>query len=153
DRPDPNSADNQFVYTATVTQRTADISLSVKSVPGPILIGQDFVYQFVVTNNGPDASQGTVLTETLPTGATLVSATPAATTTVLNVLTFNLGSIPSGQSTTVLVRMTPIVGTGSFIFNSSSVTSTTLDPNTANNKSEFQTVVTTPDTSDLSLGL
>ena len=153
DRPDPAPANNQFVYTATVTQRSADVGLVVKPVPGPILVGQDFVYQFVVTNHGPDDSQGTVLTETLPPNATFVSATPAATTAVNNVLTFNLGSIKSGQSATVLIRMTPLAGAGDFIFNSSSITSTSLDTNTANNTSQFQTVVTTPDTSDLSVAL
>lgn len=104
-----------------------------------------------MTNEGPNASANTVLTDTLPTGAVFNSATPAPASNVAQVLTFNLGSIPGGASVTVLVRMTPIVGLGVFLENKASVTATTVDPIPANNTSDLSSVVAAPDQADVAV--
>jgi uncharacterized repeat protein (TIGR01451 family) len=153
DRPDPDTSDNQFVHTATVSQRTADLALTVTPEPGPILVGQPFVYRLVVANNGPDDALNVVLTENLPTAASFLSATPAPTTNVANVLTFDLGTIPAGTSRTVLLRMMPIGSVGSYVNNTASVTSPTLDGNAQNNTSSVQTVIASPDQADLGVSI
>jgi uncharacterized repeat protein (TIGR01451 family) len=153
DRSDPNTNNNTFTYIATVAASSADIALTVTPVPGPILVGQDFDYKIVVTNNGPDDALNVVLTENPLGEVTFDSATPSPTTNVGNILTFNLGSIANGASKTVFVHLTPLVGAGSFLTNIASVATTSLDNNSKNNSSNINTVVTTPDTADLSVVL
>ena len=103
--------------------------------PLTIVTGQNFVYNLNVTNNGPDDAQNVVLTENLPPSASFLSASPAPTTSVSNVLTFNLGTIPSGQTVTVKLTMSPLTNVGNYVHNSASVTTTSIDTNTANNSS------------------
>jgi uncharacterized repeat protein (TIGR01451 family) len=120
-------------------------------VPATIVVGQPFVYQLQVTNNGPDDAQAVVLTENLPTQASFVSAVPAPTTNAANVLTFNLGTIASGSSATVLINLSPIGGSGSFVLNMASVVTASQDLHPDNNKVTTQTVVATPDEADLAV--
>ena len=153
DRPDPNTGDNQFVYTAAVNQRHADLALTVTPDPSPVVVGSPFVYRLVVTNNGPDDAQNVVLTENLPAAASFLFASPAPTTNALNVLTFNLGTIVAGKSQTVLVHMNPIGSVGSFILNTASVSSPTIDTTPANNTSSLQTVVASLDQAELAVSV
>ena len=151
DRPDPNPANNTFTYTAQATSLHADLALNVTLTPLTIVVGQNFVYNLNVTNNGPDDAQNVVLTENLPPQATFLSANPGPATNAANVLTFNLGTIPSGQTVTVKVSMRPLPGVGGFVHNSASVTTTSLDTNSANNSVTRDSVVASPDQSDLNV--
>ena len=80
------------------------------------------------------------MTDTLPSGVTFVSATPsqgscAGTTTVV----CNLGTIASGAAATVTIVVQPTVsGT---ITNRANATTSTRDPNAANNATTADTVV------------
>ena len=70
-----------------------------------------------------------------------------------NVLTFNLGTIPSGQTVTVRLTMSPLTNPGNYVHNNASVTTTSIDANTTNNSSSLDSVVATPDQSDLNVTL
>src|SRR5262249_42841808 len=49
------------------------------SVPNPLTVGSNATFNFTVTNNGTAAATGVTLTDTLPAGAMLVSATGGVT--------------------------------------------------------------------------
>ena len=151
DRPDSDVANNSFVYTAQAGSLQADVALNVTLTPLTIVNGQNFVYNLNVTNNGPDDAQNVVLTENLPPSASFLSASPAPTTNVSNVLTFNLGTVPSGQTVTVKLTMSPLTNVGNFVHNTASVTTTSIDSNTSNNSSTMDSVVASPDQSDLNV--
>jgi uncharacterized repeat protein (TIGR01451 family) len=80
------------------------------------------------------------VTDTLPAGATYVSATPSqGSCTGTSTVSCNLGTINNGGNATVTIVVTPTAaGT---LNNTASVTSTTGDPNLGNNSSSTSTTV------------
>jgi large repetitive protein len=119
----------------TPVAREADLAL-VKSVsPNPAAAGGQLHYTLDVTNHGPSSAAGTVLTDTLPAGVTFVSATPSgACTAAGQTVTCRLGTLADGAKTTV--DMTAAVATSvpaGPLTNIATVTSSTPDPDLANN--------------------
>jgi uncharacterized repeat protein (TIGR01451 family) len=92
-------------------------------------------YTIAVTNAGPGSATATTVTDVLPAGTTFVSATPSqgscsGTTTV----TCNLGTLANAASATIALTIT-LPSTAGPVANTASVTTTSLDPNPANNSS------------------
>src|SRR5258708_5452497 len=143
-QPDPNTANNSASKAVTVNSQ---IDLSVYSIsgsPDPITLGTGNVQFLVYIYNG-STSQGTntVLTSTLPTNSTFVSATtPYAGGTCTQsggTATCNWASIPAGSSYYAVITVTPTAG-GALTL-SSSVSGTQSDPNSANNSASKATTV------------
>ncbi len=108
----------------------ADLGVTVSG--NSALFPANLTYTITVTNNGPAASSGVVLTDTLASGLTFVSSTPSqgscsGTTTI----TCNLGALGVGANATVTVVATP--GAPGGYTNTASVTATTPDLVNANN--------------------
>ena len=74
--------------------------------------GETFSYKIVFANNGSATQPNIVLSDTLPSGLTFVSSSPAPTTSAAPTYTWNVGNVaPNGLATiTVLVKVT---GSGS----------------------------------------
>jgi uncharacterized repeat protein (TIGR01451 family) len=80
----------------------ADLAVSQTANPASVTQGRAVVYQLVVTNHGPDPVSGATVSDPLPAGASLLSATPSVGTCSLAPdLRCDLGALPSGQSATV----------------------------------------------------
>jgi uncharacterized repeat protein (TIGR01451 family) len=62
---------------------TTDMSVT-NSGPSSVTAGTTVTYTITITNNGPAAAQGVVLTDTLPTGSVFVSETKTAGTDTFN---------------------------------------------------------------------
>ena len=73
--PDPDLSNNTGTATGTVVE-TADLSI-VKSVVGSPAVGGTFSYTLDVRNAGPSTARGVLVTDTLPAGLELVSASAA----------------------------------------------------------------------------
>ncbi len=122
----------------------ADLAVSQTDSPDPIELGSGNVtYTVTATNQGPDAATGVTVTDTVPAGATLVSATPSTgscsgTATV----TCDLGALAAQASATIAVEVTPTMS-GS-LSNSASISGTETDPVASNDTSTEQTTVTEP---------
>ncbi len=122
------------VIAATASAQQADLVVNQADSPDPGPAGGVFTYTIRVDNNGPDASIGITLTDTLPPGSTFVGA---ATTQgscgapVAGVLTCSLGNLAFLANATVTVQV--ILPTAGVWTNTASATATTIDPNTANN--------------------
>ena len=112
----------------------ADLVVNQSDVPDPGPAGGVFTYTIRVDNNGPNASNGITLTDTLPTGAIFVGVTTTQGTCsapVAGVMTCALGDLAFlGQATVTLQVILPAPGV---FTNTASATATTPDPNTANN--------------------
>jgi uncharacterized repeat protein (TIGR01451 family) len=55
--------------------RETDLAVTQSVTPDPVGVGGDLTYSFTVTNDGPDAARGVVLTDALPADVQLVSVT------------------------------------------------------------------------------
>ena len=127
---------------ATITICTnADLSI-VKTVnQNSVQAGNQVTYTLTVTNNGPSVSSGVVVTDNLPTGLTLVSATPSVGT--WSSPNWSVGSINPGSSVymTVVAQTSPALSPGN-VTNTATVIATTTDPILTNNSSSVGVTIT-----------
>jgi uncharacterized repeat protein (TIGR01451 family) len=123
----------------------ADLSLSKSDSPDPALVGQPLTYTLTVTNNGPDASTGSVVTDTLPAGVTFDSAT-AGCTNASGTVTCAISSLLNGGSASVNIVVIPTASGA--LTNTAVVDGNENDPNTANDSASASTTVSVP-TADL----
>ena len=118
----------------------ADLVVSKSDSPDPVEVGRELTYEIAVRNDGPDPAAGVTVTDALPGTVDFGSASASqgscsGTATV----TCALGTIASGASATVTIRVTPT--SDDDLSNTASADSTTGDPNEANNTDTEQTVV------------
>jgi Domain of unknown function DUF11 len=118
-------------------QPIANLSVFQSATPNPAPMGGDQTFSLTVASAGPDAASGAQLVVALPAGATFVSAT-GGVTPVGGTLTFDLGTLANQASVTVSV--TVLLNAPGTLVGSATVTSSTLDPTTADNT----TTVTVP---------
>src|SRR5262249_43185560 len=111
----------------------ADLTLTKTTGSGVATTGGTVVYTITVNNAGPSPATNVVVTDDLPAGLTLNSATPSqGSCNASDPVSCNLGTIPSGGSATITLSTTVTATTGT-ISNTASVTSSEGD--TATNSS------------------
>lgn len=77
---------------------------AVASVSNTVVVASNITYTFVVTNTSNASAQGVVLVATLPAGVT-VTSNPNGGVVSGSTVTWNLGSLPAGNSATVSVTV------------------------------------------------
>jgi uncharacterized repeat protein (TIGR01451 family) len=106
-----------------------------------VTLGSDVTYTLTVTNGGPSVATGVTLTDTLPAGATLDSAT-GEVTPVNGVLTFTIGDLAAGATVSFTIVVTPrAAGT---LHNQASVSGDQSDPTPGDNSVTQITTVALP---------
>ena len=135
----------------TVTNKEANLGVSLTAVPDPTFLGKEMTYTTTVTNNGPHQATGVNLTHELPPSVTYISSKSSQGETCEitdNVITCLLGPINSYASATVntIVKSQSLGQLSSF----ASVTSSSFDPVSSNNSIILETSVN-PQTADLAL--
>ncbi|MBO3700897.1 DUF11 domain-containing protein, partial [Roseivirga sp. E12] len=104
DQTDPNAGNNSS--TETVAAQFADLNVT-KSVDNPTPTpGSNVVFTVTVLNQGPDAATGIELTDQLPDGYTLVSATPTAGTYTAATGIWTVGTLNSTSSAVLSIVAT-----------------------------------------------
>src|SRR5262249_16111729 len=133
----------------TPVNQLADLGLSVTASPSPVLSGDNLTYTFLITNAGPNAATGVTFTNTIPAGATLVSAVASQGNLVPNgnVIIGNLASMNANASATVTVVVKPSIVSGQ-LTNSASVGAFETDIRPVNNQASIVSPVILP-TADL----
>ena len=92
--------------TVTLTARkSADLSVSI-SAPSSVPVGSDITYTDFVINTGPNPTSVT-LTHTIAPNMTFVSA-PAFCSHTATLVTCTVGTMNSGQSTNVVIKLHPM---------------------------------------------
>jgi uncharacterized repeat protein (TIGR01451 family) len=153
---DPSDFDrsDNLAKVVTTLNPAADLAVTINSAPaGSVGASGTLTYTITVTNNGPDAASGVILTENLPNTVSILSLTQSQG--LLPVLagtqvTESFGNIASkGTATLTIVTQAPPVADS--LNDSASVTSSTPDPNLINNAA-LNTVTVTP-ISDIQVSL
>lgn len=138
---DPVPGNNRATITTTVNP-SADIAVSAIANPDPVILGSNVTFTITVTNRGPNNANSVVMSDLLPSGATLVSAstTRGTITSQTTSVQAAFGTMAPGDFgvVTVVVKAPNGPGTMVSIINSSSAQA---DPNPQNNSVTLRTVV------------
>lgn len=129
---DPNGGNSGSTSPAVIAgPAQADLELTKTTTSTTVTTGSILNYTITVTNAGPSSASNVVVTDTLPAGLTLISATPSqGTCNATNPVSCNLGTIINGGNATIALS-TQVTATGGTITNSASVTSTEGDTDTS----------------------
>jgi uncharacterized repeat protein (TIGR01451 family) len=84
----------------------ADLTIDVFDFPDPVPQGGTLTYAITVRNNGAEAATNVILTDTLPAGVTLLSATASlGSCTGTAPIVCSFATLPSGAQVTVLIQV------------------------------------------------
>jgi uncharacterized repeat protein (TIGR01451 family) len=141
--PDPSTGNNS-ASEATQVIALADVSITKSAATDPVIAGTDETYLLTVTNNGPSDAENVSLTDVTPTNTIFISRSQTAgpgfactdpTSGTTGTVACNLTVLPAGASATftLVLHVLSSAPDGSTITNTAAITSTTDDPNLANN--------------------
>ncbi len=129
--------------------QSADLAVTKGFSPASPTLGQNVTFTVTVTNNGPNAATGVVVSDYLPDGITYVSDDGAGAY-VPGTGIWTIGALANGASAALHIVAT--VGTTNPSCNVATIAaSTPPDPNPANNQSTV--CVLAPRSADLALGM
>ena len=133
--PDPVTGNNTSTSTTNVSAAPADLSIvKTANAPQPVP-GGPATFTIVITNNGPGPADDVVVTDPLPAGVTLVSATSTqGTCTGTTTVVCTVGTLPAGGSATITLDVRLPLTPGP-VNNTATVTSSDADLSPANNTS------------------
>jgi uncharacterized repeat protein (TIGR01451 family) len=138
-----SGSDSATVYFtgAPPSSPTVDLSLVKTDVADPVLLGGNITYHVNVSNAGPDAATGVVVTDTLPADTTFVSAsaTQGTCSETAGTLTCGLGTLGAGATATITVTVTP--QKAGIVHNGAVVVGDQTDTNPGNNADDESTEV------------
>lgn len=131
--PDPNTTNNAGSVMTNVNE-SADLAVAITAAPEPVTAGAPITYTVDVTNNGPSSASTVTVTDTLPPGATFVSAmgTGWTCTQAALVVTCTAAALPTGAAPAITI-VADAPAAGGDATDTVSVSSITGDPVTANN--------------------
>jgi len=138
DGNDPN-LDNNESCVDTRVRGLADLAVIKSDNPDPVLAGNNLTYTITVTNAGPNDATSVILTDTLPSGVTFVSASPGCSFFAPNQVICSLGTIPVGGFVNVIIVVRP--NAPGIITNTAEVTAAEDDPDLTNNQDSEDTEV------------
>jgi uncharacterized repeat protein (TIGR01451 family) len=123
--PDINAVNNAASLHFAVFQNDAALSVHSKNNPTSATKGSNITYIWEVSHGGPLAANNVILTDTLPSSLTFVSATTTAgACSGTATITCHLGDLKYGPISVTIVAKTKVSGT---ITNRATVISTTPD--------------------------
>jgi uncharacterized repeat protein (TIGR01451 family) len=130
---------------STCVQALVDLSVTKAGSPATQELGSgNITWTIVVTNNGPDADTGVVVSDPIPAGNTFVSATPTkgTCTGTAVILTCSIGPMAAKESVTISLITTPTAAGPQT--NTVTVGGDRPETNTGNNKATATVQVTAP---------
>jgi uncharacterized repeat protein (TIGR01451 family) len=144
--------ENNHSEAKTTVGPAADLAIT-KTGPARVNADGDVTWTLVATNNGPSTATGVTVTDTLPGGVSLSSASPGQGT-CSGSLSCSLGTLAKGASTQIqVVAHVPASLQGAKLVNSAKIGGDQVDPVESNNTASATTEVGEPTASDFNLTL
>jgi uncharacterized repeat protein (TIGR01451 family) len=132
---DPTPGNNSVNAATTVSASVVDLAITNTPSAPPYGTGLPVTYTVVVSNAGPAAASGVVVTDTIPPGTMFNAATPTqGSCSGTSAITCSLGTLAGGTSATVTLVLTLPATPGS-LSSIVMVTASNPDANPANNSS------------------
>ena len=136
-----------FSIFAKAAETTANLSIANTVSPNPATVGKNLTYGMNIINQGPDTATNVQVTDVLPAGVTLVSATfnfvggASKPCTVTTTITCDVGTLGVGglAGAAVVIVVQP-QATG-LLSNTATVAASEPDPVPSNNTATVQTEV------------
>ncbi len=155
---DPNSANNSTTVVTNVLPE-CDLGVTNSGTPNPATAGNNITYTQTITNSGPSTCSTATFNEALPANTTFVSAavvnSGGGTWTCPNAspVACSSASVAPGATATVTAIYKVNAGTanGTIISDTATVSTTTLDSNSANNSATSNIAVAGATQADLSI--
>jgi uncharacterized repeat protein (TIGR01451 family) len=141
--PDPNEGDNTDSESTGIVQGPpSDLSITKVAKRDPVAVGDSIVYTIIARNLGPNDVAAVIVIDTLPSGTTLISATPTRgeCTVAGGILTCDVGSL--GVFVTATVTLTVRADELGTVINRAVVAGSVQDTAQANNTATDTTRVT-----------
>ena len=149
--PDPDASNNSATIVSRANPPTADLVVGLLAMPNPVLVGGTLTYTVSVTNNGPSAASGVMVTNVLPASMAVLSATVSggSVITVGNGVLWNLSTLAAAGRATATITVKP---TAEGLFTATArAAGNQYDPIAANNTATIATTVGAA--SDLAVGI
>jgi uncharacterized repeat protein (TIGR01451 family) len=143
--PDPEPSDDEASVTTPIVPFAANLALKkTASTNAAVSVGDTITYTLTATDNGPDPSPETVVTDNLPAGVTYVSDDGGCKASVLPRLECGLGTLADGEAKSfhVVTRVASIAIAP--IMNTATVAGAYSDPVPVDNNDSAQTAVANP---------
>jgi uncharacterized repeat protein (TIGR01451 family) len=106
---DRDTGNNRVTFTTTIGAE-AGLTITKTDSPDPVLAGDHLIYTVTVGNGGPSTARDIVLTDTLPSSTTLISAVDTTGNTACalsgpGVVTCGVGELDPGESVTIVITV------------------------------------------------
>ena len=145
---EPSTANNVSTVTTQVAP-ASDLAVTLVGSAAAADTVDDFTYTVTVTDNGPSDATGVVLTDTLPAGLTILSASSTVSATPVEsgsaqtgiVISLPVGALANGASATMTIVAAPPAAPGVELVDTASASGDQADPVPANNDAELDTPV------------
>ncbi len=151
---DPDGNTSEFAEDIQV-QGEINLVLTGSATPNPVAAGADVTYTLSVNNQGSADAHGVILSDALPAGVSLVSASPSQGGMVPQMgngsLEALLGTIPAGASASLVIVVRTSSSSVGTITDTASVTSQETDPDPSAETTSIPVTVETD--ADLSVSL
>jgi uncharacterized repeat protein (TIGR01451 family) len=153
---DPNMGNNTATVNVLVAD-SADLSVTNSASPVPVLAGNNITYTQVVTNGGPSTATSASFTENTPPNTNYQSVAGPGTWACVHPTVGSAGTItctnpsfaPGSASFTVVLQVNAGTAAGTAINDTATASSSTTDPNLANNSATAADVVALATQADL----
>jgi uncharacterized repeat protein (TIGR01451 family) len=124
----------------------ADLSITKADAPDPVALGGNLTYTLTVTNNGPDPSSDSTVSDPLPAGVAFVSATSSQGSCSQSggTVTCTLGALAVGSSATIEIVVTVNPTAVGPLSDTATVTGAEPDPVASNNAATAETAISVP---------
>jgi uncharacterized repeat protein (TIGR01451 family) len=135
-----------ITMSGTGIEPTADLAASIAASPNPVKSRAKLTYTITILNAGPSDALHVLLNDFLSSQSTFLSVTPSQGSCVTPVVgssgtvSCSLGTISSGATSPIKIKVT-VIAKKTTITNTVTVSSTTSDPNLANNTASITTRV------------
>jgi uncharacterized repeat protein (TIGR01451 family) len=131
------------VFTTAGTRPGADTALTIAAAPTRAKLGKQLFYTITVTNHGPEEADAVTVSDPLPPGLAVVSASASQGSCAAKTpVRCDLGSLANGASATIRLVVRPKAVAR--ISNTATLSAATPDPDTSNNSATVRTSVAGP---------